>query len=85
MKDTLAKLIRAAAKAHPTALFGPENIRPQTDYNPVPPAGSTPHKIDMHPDAVNKREKAARNSLLVPAVIIAGVFLILVIPSLINS
>jgi len=51
--------------ANTQALFGPKSWVPQTDYNPVDPNKQDLPELDTSPEAVEFREKEARNSLLV--------------------
>ncbi|MBR5230483.1 MAG: hypothetical protein IKW01_06435 [Firmicutes bacterium] len=85
-REFLKKFIRTAGKANTFTLFGPKSWTPQTDYNPVPPGShKTSGTVDMRPKAVAEREKAAKNSLIVPLVTIAGVVAVLVLAIIIKS
>lgn len=57
----------------------------QSDYSPVDPEKDTLPKMDNSPQAVEERTKAARNSLLVPLAVIAGVIVIFAIAILLRT
>lgn len=63
----------------------PKSWQAQTYYNPVLPGSDRTKPIDMRSKAVEEREKQARNSLIVPIVIIASVILVLVIVFIVRS
>lgn len=69
----MQRLTVAIGKANVGYIFNISGVKPQTDYNPVDPAANEIRPLDSSPDAVRKREKAARNSLLVPLAVIFGV------------
>ena len=76
--DILRKNFRArAAISDITVSRYPKSWHAQTDYNPVPPGKYRPEPIDMRTDAVEERERQARNSLIAPLAIIIGVVLVL--------
>ena len=69
----LQKLTVAIGKANVGYIFNISGVKPQTDYNPVNPAEDEIRPLDSSPDAVRKREKAARNSLMIPLAVILSV------------
>ena len=71
----LQRLTLAIGKANAGYIFNISGVKPQTDYNPVDPTEDEIRPLDSSPEAVRKREKAARNSLLVPLAVILGVVL----------
>lgn len=75
-KDAMRKTVVGLGKANTASLFGPENLKPQTSYEPANPAAANPKHLDMSPKAVKAREKSTSLSLLAPALIIAGVVIV---------
>ena len=74
LMDILRRNFRARSAISGIAVSRyPKSWHAQADYNPVPPGSDRPKPVDMRPKAVEEREKRARNSLLVPLLIIAGV------------
>lgn len=69
----LQKLTVAIGKANVGYIFNISGVKPQTDYNPVNPAEDEIRPLDGSPEAVRKREKAARNSLMIPLAVILSV------------
>ena len=63
----------------------PKSWHAQTNYSPVNPAKHRLPELDDSPEAVRSREKAARNSILVPLAAVIGVIAILTIAVLIKT
>ena len=72
----LRRLTVAIGKANVGYIFNISGVKPQTDYNPVNPAEEESRPLDCSPEAVRKREKAARESLLVPLAVILSVVIL---------
>ena len=83
-KRVLRRIVRTMGTANTQALFGPKSWAPQTDYTPVKSSKRDFPDLDNSPDAVEAREKSARNSLLVPLAAILGVIAVLAIGVLIK-
>ena len=69
----LRRFTVAIGKANVGYIFNISGVKPQTDYNPVNSAEEESRPLDSSPEAVRKREKAARESLLVPLAVILSV------------
>lgn len=74
----LRRLTCAAGRANIGYIANISGVKPQTDYEPVGPRKEAIPPLDSSPEAVRKREKAARNALIVPLAVILGVVLFFV-------
>ena len=71
------RYFRAVGRANTFNLFGPKSLSGNFDeVKPVDSRESEPRYLDNSPEAVEKRSREARNSLLVPLTVILGVVII---------
>lgn len=80
------RYFRALGRANTPNLFGPKSLSGNFDeVKPVNPQDLEVRQMDNSPQAVEERTKAARNSLLVPLAVIAGVIVIFAIAILLRT
>ena len=77
------RLTCAIGRANTGYIANISGVKPQTDYAPADPKKDRIRPLDDHPEAVRKREKAARNSLIVPLAVILGVAVFFIIVCLV--
>ena len=79
------RLTLACGRANVGYILNIGGIKPQTDYSPQDPEKYRIRPLDSSPDAVKEREKAARNSLIIPLAVILSVVIFFIVFCLVKG